>query len=86
MWLIGAILRLKWANLRLKWANHKLKWVNLMLKWVNFLVNLDYMKMASYAVIYPNIVGISHGCIYGLEWKVVANGLSILEKNDAYLL
>ena len=42
--------------------------------------------MASYVVIYPNMVGISHGHIYGLEWTVVADGLSISERNDAYLL
>ena len=44
------------------------------------------MKMASYVVIYPNMVGISLGRIYGLEWTVVADGLSILERNDAYLI
>ena len=44
------------------------------------------MKMASYVVIYPYMVGISLGRIYGLEWTVVADGLSILERNDAYLL
>ena len=44
------------------------------------------MKMAPYVVIYPNIVGISLGHKYGLEWTVVANGLSLLAKNDACLL
>ena len=44
------------------------------------------MKMASYVVIYPNMVGISLGRIYRLEWTVVADGLSILDRNDAYLL
>ena len=44
------------------------------------------MKMASYVVIYPNIVGISLGHKYRLEWMVVANGLRILAKNDACLL
>ena len=44
------------------------------------------MKMSSYVVIYPNIVGISLGHKNGLEWTVVANGLSILAKNDACLL
>ena len=50
------------------------------------MVNLDYMKMASYVVIYSNIVGISLGYIYALEWTVVANRLSVLAKNDAYLI
>ena len=42
--------------------------------------------MASYVVIYPNIVGISLGHKYRLEWMVLPNGLSILVKNDACLL
>ena len=49
-------------------------------------MNLDHMKMSSYVVIYPNIVGISLGHKYGLERTVVANELSILAKNDACLL
>ena len=44
------------------------------------------MKMAPNVDIYPNIVGISLGHEYGLEWIVVANGPSILAKKDAYLI
>ena len=44
------------------------------------------MKMVSYVAIYPNIVGLSLGHKYGLEWMVAANGLSILARNDACLL
>ena len=50
------------------------------------MVNLYHMKMSLYVVIYTNIVGISLGHKYGLEWTVVSNGLSILAKNDACLL